>query len=257
MNHNYCFFALLAMFFAAETSTCASQREVVEVNIYSKLGPVYHAGIVIGKTEYYFDSDNHVKSSGEVRQVHGWRYTRTVRRSVAMSHKQVVESFKKVRDQWDGTRYDLLQHSCIWFVQSVLDELQVEGLDREYLHNSGFQKICLVPGASTLTELLKLKNGPKSVRLIEAGAADLQKLARFPKDTLREANSARSKVTNLAKASGKKVSTVSKSSEKRLSDGAKAAGKTLSNAAKSTGKKASDSAKEAVSNVTQVFKLGH
>ncbi len=289
-------FAVTTVFLTPGALASASQpgakvqpNSEVEVNIYAKgPGPVYHAGIVIGQAEHYFDSDNHVKA-GDVRHIHGWHHIRTVRRTVAKTHEQVVESFNKVRSEWDGTRYDLTQHSCVWFVQAVLEELQVEGLDREYLRNSGFQKIGLVPGSSTLTELLKLKNGADSVRLVEAGTADLEKLARLPEDTLREtgegakdvvvatqkavndteeainkagkdvsneAKAAGSKVSESAKAGGKKVAKATKSAGKKLSGGAKAAGNKVSNAAKSTGKKASDGAKQAGGKVARVFKRG-
>ncbi len=177
----------LVLWLLAATTTghaLAGNPTEVTVNVYrlpvvGKALPVYHAGVVVGDTEYFFGDQNKVltcKPRGA-----GWEFHRSIRRTTRKSSIDVHATLSKTIREWNGTRYELTSHNCVDFVNDFLRRLELEPIDREYSRNSGFKKLDVVPGVGVLTEL-----GKHSPRMEEAIKEDLKKIERLPQDTKRE-----------------------------------------------------------------------
>lgn len=176
---------VLWLFAGAPTDyALAGNPTEVIVNVYrlpvvGKALPVYHAGVVVGDTEYFFGDQNKVltcKPRGA-----SWEFHRSIRRTTRKSSIDVHATLLKTIHEWNGTRYELTSHNCVDFVNDFLRRLELKPIDREYSRNSGFKKLDVVPGVSVLTEL-----GKHSPSVEEAIKEDLKKIERLPQDTKRE-----------------------------------------------------------------------
>ncbi|XZE32472.1 hypothetical protein SH501x_003220 [Pirellulaceae bacterium SH501] len=163
-------------------------QTVVHVNVYrlphiGRAIPVYHAGIVIGGKEYFFDDRNQVTVI-QPRDM-DWELVRTIQRVSPMSREEVDSVLDDVIRSWTGSRYDLSAHNCIDFANDVLTRLLAPMIDSEYRLNSGLRKLDYLPGVT-----LVLEGAKRSPQIENALIKEQGKFSRLPTDIQREASKA-------------------------------------------------------------------
>lgn len=160
---------------------------IIEVRVYALLDvrPIWHTGTRLRAvandphiTEFYFHVTNRVQgfqidSAGFPAPHH-----RTLTREVPGDWSRIIAEFNRVRDRWNGTRYDIFRHNCNLFTDDLLKSLGGRGLDREYVDSSGIRTFLeQMPGTAILMEIFKGGPNGKYDQAIWADAKSSAQLA--------------------------------------------------------------------------------
>ncbi len=109
-----------AQMVGAAAKECAA---TVYVQVYriGGVAPLWHTGIEIAGTEYYFYDGNSVRTCPP-RKMKRSRVTphRTIAVQVVGTWDEVEVVRSRVANEWHDTRYDLFDHNCNYFVNDML-----------------------------------------------------------------------------------------------------------------------------------------